>query len=229
MGLEIHSIKKYRNKIIWGIIFSVIAIFVLRVALWERQYYDEKEGSPRATAVSTQEQAVEVDETEITDSDRENYKVAAEKPRFLSIESIGVKDSRILQIAITTSGALGTPVNIYDTGWYNASAAPGNGGVGLYDGHNGGPTMTGVFKRLPELAAGDIITIERGDGNVFKYRVVDSETVPLSEADRKMSWAMQSPEPGRESISLITCTGEWSQVQQTYLSRHFIRAILVDK
>ena len=35
-------------------------------------------------------------------------------------------------------------------------------------------------------------------------------------------------EKGKESVTLITCTGEWSDQQQTYLSRQFTRAVLVD-
>jgi LPXTG-site transpeptidase (sortase) family protein len=87
----------------------------------------------------------------------------------------------------------------------------------------------GVFKNLPDLVAGDIIKIERGDGAIFNYKVVENKTVPLSESDAYMTAAARSPEPGKESVTLITCTGEWSQQQGTYLSRQFTRAILVDE
>ena len=80
---------------------------------------------------------------------------------------------------------------------------------------------------LNQLYAGDEIVVERGDGQTFTYQVVDNKEVPLSEADDYMTTAFQSPITGRESLTLISCIGEWSQVQQTYLSRQFARAVLV--
>ena len=94
--------------------------------------------------------------------------------------------------------------------------------------HNGGPHVQGVFKDLPSLAEGDIITVERGDGQMFRYSVVENKAIPLSESNDYMAIAMKTPMPGKESITLISCTGEWSQAQGTYLSRQFTRAILVE-
>ena len=31
---------------------------------------------------------------------------------------------------------------------------------------------------------------------------------------------------GKETVTVITCTGEWSQTRQTYLSRQYLRATL---
>jgi LPXTG-site transpeptidase (sortase) family protein len=114
-------------------------------------------------------------------------------------------------------------------GWYDGSAKPGFNGTVLMDGHNGGPSKYGVFKRLPELRAGDIIKVERGDGVVFSYRVVENVTKSLADSDKYMSVALRSPEKGKQSISLISCTGEWSQQQKTYLSRQFTRAVLIEE
>jgi LPXTG-site transpeptidase (sortase) family protein len=112
-------------------------------------------------------------------------------------------------------------------GWYVNSGLPGKGGTMLIDGHNGGPHVHGVFKDLPILESGDLIIVERGDGEKFTYSVVDNKEVPLSESDVYMATAMKSPEAGKESVTLISCTGEWSQSQGTYLSRQFARAVLV--
>ena len=131
-------------------------------------------------------------------------------------------------MGVNASGELATPNNIFDVGWYEASGKPGFGGTMIIDGHNGGPRVLGVFKNLPDLVEGDIITVERGDGLVFNYRVVENEAVALADADAYMAVAARSPEPGVESMTLISCTGEWSQQQGTYLSRQFTRAVLVD-
>ena len=131
-------------------------------------------------------------------------------------------------MGIGASGELKTPNNIFDVGWYESSGKPGSGGTMVIDGHNGGPHVHGVFKDLPDLNEGDIIVVERGDGVKYRYAVVENKTVPLGESNAYMSVAMRSPKAGTESVTLITCTGEWSQVQKTYLSRQFTRAILVD-
>ena len=74
--------------------------------------------------------------------------------------------------------------------------------------------------------SGDIITIERGDGVIYNYSVVENLEISLDEADSYMATAMRSPEKDKESITLITCSGEWSAVRKTYLSRQFVRATL---
>ncbi len=212
---------------IWSVIGVIFLIFFVRVATFEANYYNEKEGSERAVAegaVSSEE----LDETEPTEAEIAEYTVAADRPRYLSIEKLGIANARVLPMGANAKGELATPNNIFDVGWYEGSGKPGQGGTMVIDGHNGGPHVYGVFKNLPSLAEGDIIKVERGDGEIFKYKVVENKAVPLSEADAYMATAAKSPEKGKESITLISCTGEWSEKQQTYLSRQFTRAILID-
>lgn len=223
--------KKKLPQIITGIILLILAIFLIRVAIWEADYYHRMEGAPRAVAnsdTSAPTTGEDVDETDVTGQMKLAHKVAADRPRFLSIEKLGVDRARVFEVGINNLGQLQTPISIFDVGWYRGSGRPGFGGTMVIDGHNGGPTMEGVFKHLPELSAGDVITIERGDGKFYRYRVYDNVTVPLSDADTYMKTAMISPEKGKESLTLITCTGEWSQLQLTYLSRQFTRAILIE-
>lgn len=203
----------------------VLVVFFLRVFLWEKAYYEEKEGSKRVAPTYTE--TLVLDETE--PENVEDYTVPLSHPRYLSIEKLGIKNARILQVGLRSNSELDTPTNIFDVGWYNKSSIPGIGGTIVIDGHNGGPTKTGVFKNLPKLKKGDLITIERGDGEIFTYSVVDNETIPLDEANAYMQNAFKSPEKGKESVTLITCTGEWSNVRQTYLSRQFTRAVLVEE
>ena len=212
---------------VWSLLFLVIAVFVIRVSIFEGDYYKSKEGSERAVAEQSSE-SDQLDETEPTESDVAEYTVAPDRPRYLTIEKLGVAKSRIKPMGVNSKGELDTPNNIFDVGWYESSGKPGQGGTMIIDGHNGGPHVYGVFKNLPDLTTGDIIQVERGDGTIFKYKVVENKSVPLSESDKYMSTAARSPEHGKESVTLISCTGEWSQAQGTYLSRQFTRAILVD-
>ena len=227
MSLKINL--NWKQILKWGAIaiFGIfILVFFIRVAVFEDSYYREKEGSERAEAVAVQEEPLE--EEAPTEEQVTEYTVAADCPRYLSISKLGVVNARIIAVGVKSNGELGTPNNIFDVGWYEASGKPGQGGVMVIDGHNGGPHVHGVFKDLPNLVEGDIIKIERGDGKIFEYKVVENKTVALSEADAYMKTAFKSPVSGKESVTLISCTGEWSQAQGTYLSRQFTRAILVD-
>lgn len=204
-------------------------IFFIKVATYEASYYSQKEGSERAVVEEVAvEPAEELIEEEPTDQEIYEYVVAADRPRYLSISKLGITNRRVLPMGVNASGELDTPRNIFDVGWYEASGKPGQGGTMVIDGHNGGPHVVGVFKNLPSLVDGDIITIERGDGIIYNYAVVENNEVLLTDADAYMDTASQSPRYGMESLTLITCTGEWSQQQQTYLSRQFVRAVLVE-
>lgn len=221
------KIRYYLPKIVLGVVALFFIIFFIRVAIWESNYYRDKEGSTRAVAENLQvpgEQAV--DETEVTDAERSEYTVAAEYPRYLTIEKLGIYNARVLAMGATPEGAMDVPDNIFDVGWYMGSSKPGFGGTAVIDGHNGGPNIHGVFKDLPILENGDLIKIERGDGKVFIYEVTENVEVPLASSNAYMETAFRSPVDGTESVTLISCTGEWSQVQYTYLSRQFTRAVL---
>ena len=229
MSLKISSWRKIIKWAIWSVLGVLFLVFLIRVVIFENNYYNEKEGSERAIIEETPSEGdEELVEIEPTETEVREYVVAPDRPRYLTISKLGIGKTRILPMGVNTSGELATPNNIFDVGWYEASGKPGQGGTMIIDGHNGGPHVLGVFKNLPSLAEGDIIEIERGDGIIYKYSVVENNTVALSDADAYMAVAAQSPDPDKESVTLITCTGEWSQQRKTYLSRQFVRAVLAE-
>lgn len=225
MSLKIKGWRKIVKVVAWSLVGVLFLTFVVRVISFENYYYEQKNGSERAVAVQTEEEE-ELVEVEPTAAEVVEYTVAPDRPRYLTIKKLGITNARILVMGVNSKGELDTPRNIFDVGWYEGSGKPGQGGTMMIDGHNGGPKRYGVFKSLPSLAIGDIVTIERGDGLIFNYKIVENVEVPLSEADHYMIKAAKSPESGKESVTLISCTGEWSQQQGTYLSRQFVRAVL---
>ena len=226
MNLKI-SWKTIAKWAAWAVVVILFLVFLIRVAVFENDYYNSKQGSERdiPEMISAGD---ELDEEKPAESEVKEYTVAPDRPRYLTVKKLGIVNARVLAMGVNAEGELDTPRNIFDVGWYEGSGKPGQGGTLVIDGHNGGPHIHGVFKDLPSLVAGDIIEIERGDGLVFEYKVVENVAVLLSESNDYMATAMKSPENGKESITLISCTGEWSQAQQTYLSRQFTRAVLVD-
>lgn len=166
-----------------------------------------------------------VEEPEITDNN--NYQVAAYKPRYLSIPSIGLYNIPVIEIGID-GDKLGDPNNVRLVGWHYRSAIPGQPGVAMIDGH-GGDLGTGIFRDLPRAHVGDNIIIEMGDGRKFTYRIVEMvNKVRGGEANKYMHTAYQSPVPGAAAMTLITCTGKWLPSEDTYLLRLFVRAVMVE-
>ena len=226
MSLKIKSWHKIAKWTAWSVVAILFLAFWIRVMVFEADYYNSKEGSERAIASSAEDNLIE---EEPTDTEKEDYTVEAMNPRYLSVSKLGIDKARILPMGVNINGELATPDNVFDVGWYDGSGKPGQGKTMIIDGHNGGPHVLGVFKNLPDLVEGDEIVVERGDGKVFKYKVADSKAVALEDADAYMAVAAKSPDPEKESVTLISCTGEWSDQRQTYLSRQFVRAVLVEE
>lgn len=214
-----------------GIIATILAVFFIRVGLWEQNYLSAMEGSTRATANTTSsieinESSDDFDATEPTKEEIKEYIVAPDKPRYFSIPYLGIFNARIVEIGLKAQGEMATPYNIYDTGWYVNSALPGQPGATIINAH-GGSLGYGIFRNLPKLPVGQEITIEMGDGRILRYAVVESVTKELGEdANNYMNVAFTPIDPSGNTLTLITCTGDWWESSQTYSQRLFVRATL---
>ncbi|PID30320.1 hypothetical protein CSA80_02760 [Candidatus Saccharibacteria bacterium] len=150
------------------------------------------------------------------------YSVAPVNPRYIDIPKLNVH-ARILSMGVDEHNELKAPRGIYDAGWYNASSRPGENGAMLVDGHSGIGGTRGIFHDLTKLTSGDAITIERGDGQVFTYSVVDVKVLDVAQVD--MSALLVSADTSRPGLSLITCAG--NQVPGTFnlTQRVVVRAV----
>jgi len=115
-----------------------------------------------------------------------NYLVAPNLPRYIDITKLGVH-ARVLSMGVNADDQLQSPGSVYDTGWYNASAQPGQPGGMLIDGHISSWTTHGVFYGLNKLVVGDTISITRGDSKTFIYKVVKSQAVAVGNVDMACS------------------------------------------
>lgn len=156
------------------------------------------------------------------------YTVAPNKPRYLTIAAIGLENIPIVEVGVTSAGAMDAPANVHIVGWYYRSAYPGRVGkwATVIDGHGGG-LGDGVFRPLPDLGVGGEIVIEMGDGRKFTY-VVSEKVLKLrgKEADDYMKVADRPVDAETPTLTLITCTGQWIRSEQTYTHRLFVRAVL---
>ncbi len=222
--------------LIAGLIVTILVVFFARVAIWEHNYLAAMEGTPRAVTSSNTDlqinegngQGEDIDSVEPTEQQIIEYIVAPEKPRYFSIPYLGIHNARIVELGLKNQNEMATPHNIYDVGWYTGSGSvlPGQRGVSVMNAH-GGDLGYGVFRTLPKLPLGETIKIEMGDGRVFTYRVVESTTKMIGdEANQYMTTAFTPLDGTGNTLTLITCTGDWLQTSWTYNKRLFVRAIL---
>lgn len=133
------------------------------------------------------------------------YTVAADLPRYITIPAINVPKTRVMQLGLTKNNQIAVPSNIYDAGWYNRSAKPGQPGAMFIYGHVSSWQADGIFYNLKKMKPGDTVSITRGDGRVFTYQVVSSKIYSYNNVDMK---AVLSPAvPGTPGLNLMTCTG----------------------
>jgi LPXTG-site transpeptidase (sortase) family protein len=171
-----------------------------------------------------------IDETPVTDKQVRSYVVPAGQPRYLAIPKLGVSETRVTRVGVTSNNMLDVPKNLDDAGWYAKSATPGSGtGAVVIDGHNGGTSRNGVFAKLDSLVKGDQITIERGDQKIFTYEVYDVRDMPLDWVNKAgMKEMMRSAEPEKEGLSLITSSGKWIPKDKVFDRRVLVRATIVE-
>lgn len=150
-----------------------------------------------------------------------SYTVAADQPRALYIQKLGIA-ARIKPMDTTTDGSIQTPKNIYDAGWYTRSAKPGEPGATFIDGHASGASRQGLMAYLDTLKNGDTIEIEKGSAEKLKYKVVHVETVPLDAVD--MQKALSVYGGAEKSLTIMTCTGTWIPEKLTYDKRAIVYA-----
>lgn len=149
--------------------------------------------------------------------DISTYLVASEYPRYMRIPSLKI-NTRIRRLGLDRKGAVGTPNNIHDAGWYDSSAKPGDkDGSSIIVGHIAGPTMHGLFWDLPLISQGTIIEIEKGNGFVIRYKVSKIEKIPNDSFD--ISKYLVQEAPGKNDLKLITATNKFNTVSGDYTQR----------
>jgi hypothetical protein len=143
-------------------------------------------------------------------------------PRFIRIPELGVL-ARVKNLGITPDGAVDAPKNINDAGWYNGSARPGSSvGSSLLLGHVSGWTAPGIFKQINRLIPGSQFEVEKGNGEIIKYRVTKSEKIPLDQVD--MAKILGTEVAGEHDIKLMTCSGRYNSQRETYEDRFVVYA-----
>lgn len=225
-GLRIDPLNE-RHVGRWFVL-ALVAIGLIVAGYYGYMWYTKGEQPPVVPLPAQAKADPTIDERPVIADQVASYTVPATHPRYLSIESLGIEKVRVMSVGLTKNNVLDTPKNINDTAWYNKSVTPGSGsGAVVIDGHNGGITKDGVFAKLAELKIGSDITIQRGDKKQLTYVVKSNETMSLQKANTTgMRDMMQSIDPTKEGLSLITCAGNWVPRDKVFDKRVMVRAVL---
>ena len=163
------------------------------------------------------------DQTAVSQEDKAAYTVPADQPRMIYIPAIGV-NARVMSVGVNSKGNIDTPANLNDTAWYDGSAKPGQDGQVFIDGHTSfSNSLYAAFNDLPKLHQGDLITIEKGNGEKINYRVSAVETVDADKVD--MGKALNPPDGATKGLTLMTCTGTFNYRTQTADKRLVVYAV----
>ncbi len=142
-------------------------------------------------------------------------------PTRLKIPSLDI-DARVQQVGINKKGEMGIPDNFRDVAWYAYGPAPGEKGSAVIDGHvDNALALSGVFKRLHEVRAGDEVIVVTESGAQLRFIVVDVQTYPY--ADVPLDLIFTRADAAR--LNLITCAGTWVSGLRTYDKRTVVYTI----
>lgn len=126
----------------------------------------------------------------------------------LIVDALGV-DAPVQRYGLDAAGRLDVPQDASTVGWNPAySQDPGHGGATFFAAHFTYLSAPGVFYRLSTMQPGDEIRVALTDGSEHRYRVTSVQDYALGDID--MGAILQGRE-GRESITLMTCSGPPSE------------------
>jgi LPXTG-site transpeptidase (sortase) family protein len=206
-----------KNNLINNLLLSMAVIVFLAGVFASLYSLKEDKQITETVAAQSANPDSEVSEDKPSAEAVRNYSVSPEMPKLIKIPKLGTT-ARISQIGLKSNGQLDVPKNIHDAAWYKDSALPGSpGGASIIDGHVSGPTQKGVFHNLSNLISGDIVTIEKGNGENINYRVIKVETLAVN--DVNMANMLVPITPGSHGLNIISCTGKYDTEKNDFEQR----------
>jgi len=138
----------------------------------------------------------------------------------LVIPSIQV-DAPVVTLGVDGQGVMQSPRTAFEVGWYDFTAQPGTGGNAVFSGHVDFASVgAAVFWHLRELGPGDLVEVRLADGTDYQYVVISStayagDDAPIAD--------IVGP-TGKDTVTIITCTGTFNREVRQYSHRLVVRA-----
>src|SRR5690606_7545260 len=153
---------------------------------------------------------------------KEEFEALSEAPASIKIDKIGVS-ATIEAVGLTEDGLMDAPKTNEGVGWYDQSSRLGEDRFSvLLDGHYGTPAEPAVFYRLAELVVGDTIKLIGANGAILTYEVVETEQQYTADVD--MEKALNLYPDTIQSLTIITCDGNYDESAATYDKRTIVYA-----
>jgi LPXTG-site transpeptidase (sortase) family protein len=226
LHLKSRSLTDYIRYGAVAVVLLISGYLAYDTWMTNRQAQDAFSAPASALAVAGESTAPEdLDETSVSNEEKDSYRVPFDMPRYLSIPKLGLKNARVLSVGLTRGGKIDAPKSIHDVGWYDGSAKPNTEGAAFIDGHTAGANIGGVFDNLPGLKNGDVVNLELGDGTMINYKVVHVETVAASRVD--MLKALSVYNNLEQGLNLMTCSGNYDFRTQSYDKRTIIYTLRI--
>lgn len=147
-----------------------------------------------------------------------------QRPVSVSIPSIDLPSTALVDLGKQPDGTLEVPVDPADPGWFTPGPAPGQFGPAVIAGHVDGGGGPGVFYRLGELQPGAQVDVVREDGSTARF-VVDK--VERYAKDQFPTTAVYGDSTHRSELRLITCGGAFDDETGHYVDNVVAYAHLV--
>ncbi|WP_245596432.1 class F sortase [Nocardioides alkalitolerans] len=145
--------------------------------------------------------------------------MAPADPTAVTIPAIGV-DEQLIDLGIAASGELDVPADAARVGWFTGGGRPGGPGPTVLVGHLDSATGPAVFADLPDLVAGDEVTVTTEAGTTVTYAVTRTED--FLQADFPTA-AVFGATAG-DQLRLITCTGPYDRAAGRYTENRVVFA-----
>lgn len=217
-------IDKHKKFIVPHIVMGfAILLLILGYSVVFIGFKTKSPSSGTVSAGTSGDDFYKLDETEPDKKTFSQYHVSTLHARFLKIPQLGIL-ARIIRMGITSKNQIQSPLNLFDVGWYENSALPGEPGVTVLDGHVRGPTKDGIFANLKDLKAGDDIQIELGNGKTVNYKVVKLKYYDFEHVD--MAEVLVPVQAGKSGLNLITCAGKFVKSRDSYDQRLVVFAVV---
>jgi sortase A len=130
-------------------------------------------------------------------------------------------DAPVVTLGVDDQGIMQSPKTAFEVAWYNFSAQPGTGGNAVFSGHVDFASVgAAVFWDLRELGPGDLVEVRLADGTVYQYLVVSN----VSYASDDAPIADIVGPTGKDTVTIITCTGTFNREVHQYSHRLVVRA-----
>lgn len=145
-------------------------------------------------------------------------------PVAIRIPSIQVSSRDVVPVGRNPDKSMAVPPlsAVGQLGWYKYAPVPGDIGPAIVVAHVDQKGKPGLFAKLDQLQVGEIVEIDRSDGQTATFQVTRNETFPKTQFPASIFHNTPDSE-----LHLITCGGTVDKVHHRYLDQDVVNAVLV--